>query len=213
MNNVEMAINVFTVDKGEVKILLTRKKEEPYKNYWQPPKADLLNGEFENTLNFICENVAGVPKTFFHQISTMTDFEKHEGNHFITISYLSVIDAKTLEIKFKDTGIEKAWFSIKNVPKMAYSYEKVVKDGITHLRNKLVNSTVLKSLFPSDFTLPELQAIYELILDKELDRRNFRKKFLTFDLIEDTGYKNEGFNGRPAKLYCFKTNIKEIDLF
>ena len=78
---------------------------------------------------------------------------------------------------------------------------------------KIVNTNILKSLFPSDFTLPELQNVYESILNRTLDRRNFRKKFINLGLIEDTGYKNEGYNGRPAKLYRFKENIKERDLF
>ena len=64
-----------------------------------------------------------------------------------------------------------------------------------------------------NITLPELQNVYEQILGKKLDRRNFRKKFIGLDLIEDTLEKNTGFNGRPAKLYRFKDEIKEINLF
>lgn len=213
MNNVEIALNIFTVDKGEVKVLLTKKKEEPYKGYWQLPKSNLLKGEFQETIDYILDSVAGVPSVPVYQIETFTDLEKTAGQHFITIAYMSVIDSKTLEIKGFDTNYEKSWFSIKSIPKTSFIYEDIIKCGISNLKEKLINSNILKSLFPSDFTLPELQNVYELILGRELDRRNFRKKFLTFDLIEDTGYKNEGFNGRPAKLYRFKEQIKEIDLF
>ena len=75
------------------------------------------------------------------------------------------------------------------------------------------NSNILKILFPSDFTLPELQRLYEQILGKKLDRRNFRKKFINLGLIEDTGDKNEGAAGRPAKLYRLKEQIEERNLF
>ena len=84
---------------------------------------------------------------------------------------------------------------------------------INYVKKKLVNTSTLKILFPSDFTLPELQRIYEQILDKTLDRRNFRKKFITMGLIEDTGYTNTGYNGRPSKLYGFKDDLKERELF
>ena len=72
---------------------------------------------------------------------------------------------------------------------------------------------MLKNLFPSDFTLPEIQKVYEQILNKKLDRRNFRKKFINLGLVTDTGDKNSGGNGRPGKLYRFNDDLKERDLF
>ena len=72
---------------------------------------------------------------------------------------------------------------------------------------------MLKILLPSDFTLPELQKVYEQILNKPLDRRNFRKKFVNLGLIEDTNQKTDSRNGRPAKLYRFKDNLREINLY
>ena len=71
----------------------------------------------------------------------------------------------------------------------------------------------MKVLYPSDFTLPEIQKLYEQILGKELDRRNFRKKLLNLDLIEPTGDKNIGFNGRPAILYKFKDDIDDLKVY
>ena len=71
----------------------------------------------------------------------------------------------------------------------------------------------LKKLFPSDFTLPEIQKIYEQLMNCELDRRNFRKKFIKADLIEETGDKVTGMNGRPAILYRFKEDIEDKLLF
>lgn len=212
MNNVEIALSIFTVDKGEVKVLLVRKKDEPYKGYWQLPKLNVQKENFNLTINEIITDVAGLPPMKTYQVQTLTDLERN-GSHYITISYMGVVDSKTVEIKKHDTHAEKNWFPINSIPKTAYNYDEIIDYGIISLKSKLVNSSVLKSLFPSDFTLPELQNVYEAILEKELDRRNFRKKFLTFDLIEDTGDKNEGFNGRPAKLYRFKDEIKEIDLF
>ena len=96
---------------------------------------------------------------------------------------------------------------------MGYDHEEIVKSAIIYLRKILVNSKMLKNLFPSDFTLPEIQKVCEQILGCKLDRRNFRKKFINLGLVVDTGYKNEGKNGRPGKLYRFTDEIKERDLF
>jgi 8-oxo-dGTP diphosphatase len=130
------------------------------------------------------------------------------------VSYLALIDSKTLEIKKEDRpDLELQWFNIDDIPKMGYDHEIIVKDSIKLLSKKLLNSKVLKNLFPSDFTLPEIQKVYEQILGRELDRRNFRKKFINLGLVTDTGDKNIGGNGRPGKLYRFNEDLRERDLF
>lgn len=212
MNNVEITLSVFSVFQGEVKILLNKRKTDPYKGYWQLPKHTLEKEEFSHTISKIFEEKIGLKEVTTYQVQTFTDFERN-SNHYISIAYMAIIDSKTIELKKEEIKDDNAWFSIDSIPKSAYNYETIIESSVEHLKEKLNNSGVLKSLFPSDFTLPELQQVFEIILGKELDRRNFRKKFLTFDLIEDTGDKNEGSNGRPAKLYKFKDTIREIDLF
>lgn len=215
IKNVEIVLNIFTIDKGEVKILLNRKKDEPYKGYWLLPYSNLLEEKnITDIITDILNNICGLPMIVVDQFYSFSDFEKKEGKHIVNIGYLGLVDSTTVEIKEEVVeNIEKNWFSIKEIPKMAYNHDEIINKATQQLRNKLVNINILKNFFPSDFTLPELQKVYELILDKMLDRRNFRKKFLTFGLIEDSGEKNEGGNGRPAKLYRFKENIKDINLF
>ena len=81
------------------------------------------------------------------------------------------------------------------------------------LKDKLLDSEVLKKIFPSDFTLPEIQKIYESILGRKFDRRNFRKKFISLGLIEDTNDYDMNGVGRPAKLYRFKEHVSVKKLF
>ena len=94
-----------------------------------------------------------------------------------------------------------------------YDHEAIINNSIKSLKQKLSNSTALKTMFPSDFTLPEIQKVYEKLFDLNIDRRNFRKRFIKFDMIEETGEYSDSLNGRPAKLYRFKENIKSINLF
>ena len=78
---------------------------------------------------------------------------------------------------------------------------------------RIINSNILKILFPSDFALPELQKIYESVLNIKIDRRNFRKKLINLGYIIPTGELNEGYTGRPAKLYRFNEEKEERNLF
>ena len=86
----------------------------------------------------------------------------------------------------------------------------ILNDTIEKLKKELKDIEVLKKLFSSDFTIPELQKIYEIILDRNLDRRNFRKKIMKSGIIEATGDKNTNRTGRPAELYYFVDQKDEL---
>jgi 8-oxo-dGTP diphosphatase len=214
-NIVETLISIFTIDKGKLKVLLLRKKTEPYKGYWTLPGGFLTDTEtLEDNISDVVFDKCGIPNLFIEQAHVFSEINRNPDERIIACSFIGLIDSKSIEIKREErSNIESSWFTIDAIPKMGYDHEIIIENAIEHLRKKIVNSNVLKSLFPSDFTLPELQRVYEQILGQELDRRNFRKKFINLGLIEDTGYKNEGANGRPAKLYQFKEEIKERNLF
>jgi len=214
-NYLETLISIFTIDKGSFKVLLLRKKTEPYKGYWILPGNYLKNDEtLEDNITDTVYDKTGLLSVYIEQCYTFSNLDRDPDSRVIATSFIGLVDSKSVEIKREERPeCETAWFSIDELPKLGYDHETIILRNIEYLKKKIVNSNVLKSLFPSDFTLPELQHVYEQILGKQLDRRNFRKKFIGMDLIEDTLEKNTGFNGRPAKLYRFKDEIKEINLF
>lgn len=214
-NYLETLISIFTIDKGELKVLLMRKKTEPYKGYWILPGNILKNDEtLEDNITDAVLDKTGLLNVYIEQCYTFSDLERDPDGRVLATSFIGLVDSKSVEIKREERpDFETAWFSIDELPKLGYDHEVIISRNIDSLKKKIINSNVLKGLFPSDFTLPELQHVYEQILGRELDRRNFRKKFISLDLIEDTMEKNVGFNGRPAKLYRFKDDIKELDLF
>lgn len=211
----ETLINIFTVEKGTLKVLLMRKKTNPYKGYWILPTNIVTSKETveDNLYTTICERL-GFPQLYLKQAHVFSSLDRDPEERVVGLSYIGLIDSTTIKLKKEERpDLELAWFNIKDIPKMGYDHEIIVKDTIELLKKKLVNSKILRNLFPSDFTLPEIQRVYEQILDRTLDRRNFRKKFINLGLVTDTGYKNEGSNGRPGKLYRFNNDIKERDLF
>ncbi len=212
---IESLISIFTIDKGKVKVLLFRKKDEPYKGYWMLPGGILKANENleESISDYVVEN-CGFSNLYTEQCHVFSDVERIPDKRVVAITCIGLIDSISVELKQEiPDSIESEWFNISAIPKTIYDHGMIIDKSVDCLRERIINSNVLKILFPSDFTLPELQKVYEQILGKELDRRNFRKKFINLGLIEDTGYKNEGYTGRPAKLYRFKENIEERDLF
>lgn len=210
----ENLLNIFTVEKGVLKVLLMRKKTEPYRGYWILPTNIVTNKETleENILLTIKQ--LGLPKMYVEQGHIFSDLNRDPDERIVGISYIGLIDYSTYKFKTDErSDLELAWFNIGDIPKMGYDHEFIVRDTIKLLCKKLINSEILKHLFPSDFTLPEIQRVYEQILGYPLDRRNFRKKFVNLGIVIDTGDKNEGSNGRPGKLYRFNDDFKERNLF
>lgn len=209
---VETLVNIFTVETGNLKILLERKKEDPYKGYWILP-GNILNNKvtLEETLEKTLTETIGTINIYFEQNHTFSNINRNPNERIIATSYVGLIDNK---IKIKNSEEkELVWFKISELPKIGYDHKEIIETARELLKTRLANTTILQNLFPSDFTLPELQNVFENIMNIKLDRRNFRKKFLTLNLIEETGYNNLGGSGRPAKLYKFKENIKNINLF
>ena len=216
MNNVvlETLAPIFTIEDSVFKILLIRKKTEPYKGYWILP-GGIVNDD--KTINeCISESVleqAGIDNLNFEQSYVFSDIDRVPDKRVIAVSLISIVDEFKIKSHQVNTNYESAWFPIDQLPKIGYDHAKVIDVAVSQLKIKLNQSKTLQQIFPSDFALPEIQKIYEQVSSKELDRRNFRKKFLKLDLIEETGYKAPSVTGRPAKLYRFKSDIENVILF
>ena len=211
----ETLIGIFTVDKGKIKILLMHKKTEPYKGYWVLPGSLLSNNETleDNITDVVCDTL-GLPTMYIEQCYTFSNLNRDPDNRVVAISFIGLIDNITLVLKKQERDeIELAWFEINSIPKTGYDHDKIINKLVEYLKKRMINSNILKILFPSDFTLPELQRVYEQVLNTEIDRRNFRKKLVNLGYVIDTGDVNEGYMGRPAKLYRFNDELEERNLF
>lgn len=215
-NLIESLMCLFTADDGTIKILLTRKRNEPYKGYWCLPNDTISKEETieENVTHFMEERFE-YKDFYMEQSNVFSSLDRDPDNRVIGVSYMGLIDSVRAFILHPETEDidEVSWFPLEELPKIAYDHEEIIKSAIENLKKELVSTEVLRQFFPGDFTLPEIQRVYEQILGRKLDRRNFRKKFLSFHVIEETGEKTEGKSGRPAALYRFKENSKNQNLF
>lgn len=212
---VETLIGIFTVDKGVVKILLMHKKDEPYKGYWILP-GELLNDKEtleDNITDVVCDKL-GLPTMYIEQFHSFSNLNRNHEKRVIATTFIGLINNITLILRKQEReNLELAWFDINSIPKMGYDHDKIVEKLINYLKKRIIDSNILKILFPSDFTLPELQKVYEQILNVSIDRRNFRKKLINLGYVIDTGDVNEGYMGRPAKLYRFNDELESRNLF
>ncbi len=207
---IHLIASLFTVEKGIVKVLLIRRTNEPYKGKWALVGGALYNNEelevgmkreiFEKT------GMVGI-KVFRYNV--FGKIKRSPIQRMVALGYLGVIDTKKVNV-LKETlkTSDSDWFPLDKIPPLAYDHNEILKASIEELKTRIVESDILKILYPDGFTMPEIQKVYETILNKQIDRRNFQKRFFSLGLIEDTN-KFKKFEGtKPAKLYKFKKNKK-----
>lgn len=197
---------IFTVDKGDTKVLLIKRKNEPYKDMWALPGGALYNNEdLENGLKRELKEKTGIENIKLSMFNVYGKLNRSPVFRMVAIGYIGVIDSNRVKVLKETLKTSNAdWFNIKNIPELAYDHNEILSDALETLKEKIFETDILKNLFNDEFTLPELQKVYETILNKKFDRRNFRKKLINDEVIIDTN-KVINFEGKkPAKLYKFK---------
>lgn len=203
---IHVIASIFTVDKGVLKVLLVKRKNEPFKDCWALTGGALYNTEdLEDGLNREIYEKTGLKNIEVKFSKVFGKKDRSPIMRMIAITYIGIIDASKVEIA-KDTlkTSNAEWFKIDEVPQLAYDHNEIIEEAIKTLKEEILKTDLLKVFFPNGFTLPELQKIYESILNKKLDRRNFRKKMLNTNIIIATEEEMTFEGKKKAKIYKFK---------
>lgn len=212
---VHVISTLFTVDKGIIKILLVKRTNEPYKDFWALPSGALYNNELLVTgAKRELKEKTGLVNIDLEFGTIFDALDRSKLLRMIGISFMGVINIDGIELQKETLKTSSAdFFDISSLPTLAYDHNEVIGKSIEMLKEKVLESAILRGLLPMEFTLPELQKVYETLLGKNLDRRNFRKKLLNDGIIEDI-HKDALFNGKkPAKMYKFCDDIRKVNLF
>lgn len=204
---VTVDIIIFTILQGELKVLLIKRSLPPFAGSWALPGGFIRMGETleEAALRELKEET-NVSDIYLEQLFTFGDPARDPRAWTVTVAYFALVSAERLTIKASTDAEDVCWASVYQLPPLAFDHAKIVDYALARLRNKLSYTTIAFQLLPTKFTLTELQHTYEMILNKSLDKRNFRKKMLTQDLLQELAEsKMEGAH-RPARLYSFQQN-------
>lgn len=203
---IHVIASIFTIDKGKLKILLVKRKNNPYQGLWALTGGALYNDEdLEEGLKREIYEKTGLENIEVKLANVFGKKNRSPVMRMVAVTYIGIIDASKVEIAKSTLKTSNAeWFSIDEVPHLAYDHNEIIADAIKKLKEEILKTDLLKVFFPNGFTLPELQKVYESILEKKLDRRNFRKKILNMDMIIPTEEKKIFEGKKKAKIYKFK---------
>jgi len=196
---------IFTVERGELKVLLIQMKKKPYTGRWAAPGGLIEPKETtRQTAERILQTQTGVTDVYLEQLQTFDEPKRDPNGRVLSVAYMALVPSGNLKLKTTDRYMAVRWWPIKKLPALAYDHAEVVKVAINRLRGKLEYTNIVWGLLPTEFTLTKLQTVYEIILNRKLDKRNFRRKIIDLGLVVSAGKKIKGEAYRPAELFRFK---------
>ena len=190
-------------EKGKLKVLLIECKLKEYEGMWSL-LGDILRPEedIDEASYRILRDRTGLDDVFLEQVQTFGSVNRHPGGRVITVAYYSLINIQ--DHKMKAPNIELNWYLVDNITEMAFDHKQILSVAIERLRSKVRYQPIGFELLDKKFPFSDLEKLYMALLDRDINRRNFSKKILSFGFLEETGElsKSEG-KGRPSKMYQF----------
>jgi 8-oxo-dGTP diphosphatase len=199
---VTVDIVIFTIRDGRLKLLLIRRAGEPYRGKWALPGGFVeMDEDLEQAARRELEEETGVSGVYLEQLYTFGRPDRDPRERVITIAYYALIPSDKLQLRAATDAEAVGWFGMEELPPLAFDHSEIFAMAHQRLVAKLEYSTIAFQFLSEEFTLSELQAVYETIQQAPLDKRNFRKWVLALEQIEETGGERRDGAHRPAKLY------------
>ena len=204
--NVAVDIVLFGYESKQLYVLLIQQKYGKYKKKWSLPGG--LVKEEEGLLNAAKRELkeeTGVKAKNLEQLFTFgDDINRDHRSRVISVAYFGTVRPSKMKLEASTDAIDAKWVEIEKIGKLPYDHREIIDKAYDRLKAKLNYQPIGFDLLNVKFAFSDLENLYMTILQKQVDRRNFRKKILSFDILEETDEKITRGSGRPAVLYQFK---------
>jgi len=210
--NIKVAVDavIFTIEDDTLQVLLIQMKKSPFEGMWAVPGGLLEEEETsDSAAGRILRTQTGVTEVFLEQLKTFDAIDRDPAGRVVSVSYYALISGEGVKLQTTDKYADVKWWPVNKLPKLAYDHRQIIHEATERLAGKIQYTNIAWSLLPKEFTLTELQRVYEVIMEREIDKRNFRKRIDELHLIKTTGKKRYGMAHRPAALYTFRNRELE----
>lgn len=195
---------VFGLDDNDLKVLLIQRDFDPFAGRWALPGGFAVVGEsIEESARRELAEETGLTGIFLEQLYTFSDPARDPREHVVTVAYYALVNLSEHVVAPSTDARNAAWFELSDVPELAFDHDLILQTAYERLQGKIRYQPIGFELLPQKFTLRQLQQVYEKILDRELDKRNFRKKILKMGILEELDEIETDVAHRAARLYMF----------
>lgn len=197
-------------DKQDLQLLLIKRKIDPFKGGWALPGGLVLDDEnLDDAVKRELHEEAGIKPDFLEQLYTYGNVGRDPRNRVVSVAYLGLVNPSYHEL-FADSDAEDAqWFSVDQLPTLAFDHKSIIDMALKRLRTKIQYQPIGFNLLNEEFPFSDLENLYKTIVGREIDRRNFRKKIMSYGLLNETNNVKKEGSGRPGKLFTFNTEKYE----
>lgn len=194
---------ILSFEDKDLKLLLMQRDSEPFRGEWALPGGFVeINESLEQSAYRHLRLQTGLMNAYIEQFYTFGEVDRDPRGRTISITYYALINSDDMTLDPRN-GSKAQWFSIYELPELAFDHSEIVEFAVETLREKLKYEPIGFNLLPKDFTLSDLQRLVETITEQKLDKRNFRKKILKLDILEESAVKKSKNNKAVATLYRF----------
>jgi 8-oxo-dGTP diphosphatase len=195
---------VLGLDTDDLKVLLIQRKLPPFQHTWALPGGFVrIDEELDEAARRELEEEAGVTDAYLEQLYTFGGLDRDPRERVVSVAYYALTKLESHRIRAATDAERVAWFGLDDLPRLAFDHKQIVDKAVERLRGKVRYTPIGFELLPPRFTLTQLQRLYEIVLTSQLDKRNFRKKILSMDLLVETDEVEQGVRHRAARLYRF----------
>lgn len=192
---------IFTIIEDKLNVLLIEREFGP--RGWSLPGGFVReNNGIEETAKRKLLEKTGVKDVYLEQLYTFGDPKRDPRGRVVSVTYFALVNAEVVSLKKGKDALDLKWWPVEKSPKLAFDHKEILNYAVKRLVWKMEYTNVAYSLLPKYFSLTQLQKVYEIVLGRDLDKRNFRRKFLSTGMIKATKIK-EGGAHRPATMYQF----------
>ena len=204
-HEITVDIVILTIKNDALQALLVKRNNEPFKDKWAIPGGYVRMSEnLDEAAMRVLKEKTNVDNIYLEQLYTFGDPLCHTVSRVITVAYFALIRAEDFDVV---TTPDLAWHKVFDLPPLAFDHKEIIQYSLKRTRERLEMCPVAYQLLNEKFTLTEMQKAYEMIMERKLDKRNFRKKVITTDGLRELNEFSKSTSKRPARLYTFE-NIK-----
>lgn len=195
---------VFGYESGSISVLLVKRKYEPFKGQWAIPGGFVLQEEsLECAVQRELKEETGIEINYLEQLYTFGAPQRDPRNRVVSVAYFGLIKPSAFKIFASTDAEEVQWFNIKALPKLSFDHDDILQLAIKRLQNKITYQPLGFELLDTKFPFSDLEKLYTTLLGRAIDRRNFRKKILSLNILDELDEKVSKGSGRPANLFKF----------
>jgi 8-oxo-dGTP diphosphatase len=192
------------LDQQDLKMLLIERKGEPFAGMWALPGGFVgMDETLEQSARRELQEETGISRLYLEQLYTFGDPQRDPRGRVITVAYYALVKLTEHVLQAASDAQDVGWFAVSDLPALAFDHDKIIATALTRLKGKVRYQPIGFELLPTKFTLSQLQRLYEIVLERPLDKRNFRKKILGMGLLVETNEIQKDVAHRAARLYRF----------